>query len=413
MRPILSAALFIAACNGYFLGPVFNTLRPGRHEQPRIAVSPLELEQFARTEKRADSVGKKLTRIPPEDLEETGKILAKALKNDPQVKKYLALLEPLIAAASKTTKCYENYKNSIDAVIKVCNDKYAKVVDLKNRILSLASMPGFRTSLLFWQKLPNVTHSRESLQGDATKARDFIDAISGVNKVLDEANKWKPIAEQLHRYHEHLKSLRKAISDAEDCYEAFITKNETERLESPEATSEVLKPCADQYAIVKDRRHELEEFQNGTLKVSGGKAFADLELANLPALEEKTAALETDRARTAELVWEGSDEVRQLNATIFDEINLAFNNLTVETVRNLQKYVLLSETKAGKPAESAIEDAKKWSEQFLAELSAMPDAKLDEIVSDALSIAITADVVDKLLDPLVQVSTWLLDRVHK
>lgn len=192
-----------------------------------------------------------------------------------------------------------------------------------------------------------------------------------------------------------------------------MTKIETEGFESPEATSEVLKPCTDQYAIVKDRRHEPEEFQNGTLKVSGGKAFEGLELDNLPALEEKTVDLEKDRARAADLVKEGSDVVRQLNATIFDEVNLAFNNLTAETVHNLQKYVVLSEAKAGKPAESAIEAAKTSSEQFLAGLSAMPDAKLDEIVRDALSIAIAMESVDELLDPLVQVSTWLVDHINE
>ncbi|EFY96230.1 hypothetical protein X797_008440 [Metarhizium robertsii] len=399
MRPILSAALFIVACNGYFLGPVFNTLGPGRQEQPRMAVNPSELEQFARTEKRAEShvmkIPKipKITRIPPEDFEEAGKILAKALKHDGQIKRYRNLLDPLLAAASNATKCYEKYKSSSDDVIGVCDDEFLKVVDLQNRLLSLASMPGFPTSLLFSEKLPDVTDYRESLQGNATKG--FQEALDGLTKVFVEAEKFQPIAEQLHRYHEHLKSLRKAISDAEDCYEAFMTKIETEGFESPEATSEVLKPCTDQYAIVKDRQHELEEFQNGTLKVSGGKVFADLELANLPVLEEKTADLEKDRARAAALLKEDADEVRQLNATIFDEVNLAFNNLTAETVRNLQKYVLLSEAKAGKSAKSAIEAAKKWSEQFLAELSAMPEARIRDIVMDIMAYTMLAEPIAK------------------
>lgn len=123
MRPILSAALFIVACNGYFLGPVFNTLRPGRQEQPRIAVNPSELEQFARTEKRADSVVMKITRIPPEDFEEAGKILAKALKHDGQIKRYRNLLDLLLAATSNATKCYEKYESSSDAVQPHCSSR--------------------------------------------------------------------------------------------------------------------------------------------------------------------------------------------------------------------------------------------------------------------------------------------------
>jgi hypothetical protein len=383
MRLILSAALFIVASNGYFLEPVFHALRPGRGEQPRIAANPSELEQFARAEKRADSVTMKVTRIPLENLEEAAKILGKALKENDQIQRYRDLLDPLIATVSNVTKCYENYKSSSDAVIGVCDDEYLKVEDLQNRIRWLASKPVFPTSLLFSEKLPDVTDNRESLQGDATKGLQ--EALAGLYKAWDEAKKFKPIAEQIHRYHEHMKTLRKAISDAEDCYEAFISEIETNGVESPEATSEDLKPCADQYATIKDRQHELEEFQNSTLKVSGGKAFADLELANLPELEEKTADLEKDKARTADLVKEDSEEVRQLNATIFDEVNFAINKTTAETVRNLQKYVLLSDAKAGKSAESAVEAAKAWSARFLKELSAMSDEKIDEIVRDALS----------------------------
>ncbi|KAF5139366.1 hypothetical protein E5D57_003161 [Metarhizium anisopliae] len=381
MRPILSAALFIVACNGYFLGPVFNTLRPGRQEQPRMAVNPSELEQFARTEKRADSVVMKIAMIPPEDFEEAGKIAAKALEDDGQIKRYRALLDPLIAAVSNATKCYENYKGSSDADIGVCGDEYVKVVGLLNQLRSLAFTRGFPTSLLLSEKLPDPTDYREGFQSNETKG--WRETLDNLTKVYDEAKKFQPIVEQIHRYHEHIKSLVKTIFDAEECYDAFWTTIKLYGYQSLEDTTEILKPCADQDAVVKDRQHELEELQS-TLKVSGGRAFADLELADLPQLEAKTRDLERERANTAEVLKENSDEVRQLNATIFDEVNLAFNNLTAETVRNLQKYVLLSEAKAGKSAESAIEAAKKWSEQFLAELSALHEARIRDIVTDIM-----------------------------
>ncbi|KAH0598277.1 hypothetical protein MHUMG1_03574 [Metarhizium humberi] len=398
MRPILSAALFIVACNGYFLGPVFNTLRPGRQEQPRMAVNPSELEQFARTEKRAESHVMKITRIPPEDYEKAKKIGAEAYKNAGEIQRYRALLDPLIAAVSNATKCYENYKGSSDADIGVCGDEYVKVVGLQNQLQSLASTRGFPTSLLLSEKLPDVTDYRESFQSNETKGwRETLDSLT---KVYDEAKKFQPIAEQLHRYHEHIKSLLKTIFDAEECYDAFWTKIKLYGYQSLEDITENLKPCVNQEAIIKDRRHELEELQS-TLKVSGGKAFADLELADLPELEERTVDLEKEKARTADLLKENSDEVRQLNATIIDEVNLAFNNLTAETVRNLQKYVLLSEAKAGKSAESAIEAAKKWSEQFLAELSAMPEARIRDIVTDIMihtGLANPIVILDESLD---------------
>ena len=346
-----------------------------------MAVNPSELEQFARTEKRAESHVWKITRIPPEDVEKVKKIGIKALKNDDQIQRYCALLDPLIAAVSNATKCYENYKGRSDAVIGVCDDEYWKGMGLQTRLQSLAFTPDFPTSLLLSEKLPDLTDYRESFQSNETKG--WRETLDNLTKVYDEAKKFQPIAEQIHRYHEHIKSLLKTIFDAEDCYDAFWTTIKLYGYQSQEDTTEILKPCADQDAIIKDRRHELEELQS-TLKVSGGKAFADLELAELPQLEAKTLDLEKEKARTAEVLKENSDEVRQLNATIFDEVNLAFNNLTAETVRNLQKYVLLSEAKAGKSAESAIEAAKKWSEQFLAELSALHEARIRDIVTDIM-----------------------------
>ncbi|KFG79705.1 hypothetical protein MANI_120414 [Metarhizium anisopliae] len=328
-----------------------------------MAVNPSELEQFARTEKRAESHVMKITRIPPEDYEKVKKMAAKVYKNNDQIQRYRALLDPLIAAVSNATKCYEKYKSSSDAVLGVCDDGFLKVIDLQNRLRSLAFTRGFPTSWLLSEKLPDVTDNRESLQGNETKG--WRETLDGLTKVYDEAKKFQPIAEQLHRYHEHIKSLLKAIFDAEECYDAFWTKIKINGYQSLENTTENLKPCADQEAIIKDRRHELEELQS-TLKVSGGKAFADLELAGLPQLEAKTLDLEKEKARTADLLKDNSDEVRQLNATIIDEVNLAFNNLTAET---------------------------KWSEQFLAELSAMPEARIRDIVMDIMAYTMLAEPI--------------------
>ncbi|KID94510.1 hypothetical protein MAJ_09503, partial [Metarhizium majus ARSEF 297] len=389
MRPILSATLFIVASNGYFLGPVFNTLRPGREEQPRIAVNPSEVEQFARAENRADSVIMKITRIPPEDLDETAKILGKALKDNDQIERYRDLLDRLIATVSNATKCYEDYKKSVDAVIGVCDYEYVKAVGLQNRIESLGSKPGFPTSLLFSEKLPDVTDKRESLQGNATKGLQ--EALEGLDKALDEAKRFQPIADQLHLYNEDIKNLIKAISDAEDCYEAFMSEIETKGFESPKDTSEDLEPCEHQGEEIGKRRHKLEKFQS-TLKESGGEAFAKLEL-NLPGLEAKAADLEKDKARAADLVKEGSEEVRQLNATIHDKFNAVFKNLTEETVRALRKFVFLSEAKAGKPAESALSAGDTWSSQFLGDVSEISEEKIDEIVRVALSELATGDAI--------------------